>query len=133
MTLQVNARVNPSGVVTLYIGQEISKPSGNGGSTGLTPSFSQQVVQTQITMQDGDTVAIGGIIAENGQEQSSGIPGLSRIPILGAMFGSRSYSHSRSEFIIFMTPHVIYDTTDLLEASDELVGRVKKLRKYIKP
>jgi len=131
VTLQVNARVNPSGVVTLYIGQEISKPSG-GDSTSLTPSFSQQVVQTQITMQDGDTVAIGGIIAETGTETSSGIPFLSRIPVLGVAFGNRSTSHQRSEFIIFMTPHVIYDTIDLLEASDELVARVKKLKKYVK-
>jgi general secretion pathway protein D len=129
VTLQVNARINPSGVVTLYIGQEISKPS---GGASLTPSFSQQVVQTQIMMQDGDTIAIGGIIAENGTETSSGIPLLNRIPVLGAAFGSRTYSHARSEFIIFMTPHVIYDTIDLLEASDELVGRVKKLKKYMK-
>jgi general secretion pathway protein D len=85
-----------------------------------------------LTIQDGDTIAIGGIIAENASETSQGIPVLHRIPYLGMLFGSKSYSSSRSEFIIFMTPHVIYDTNDLLEASDELVGRVKKLRKYLK-
>ena len=84
-------------------------------------------------MQDGDTIAIGGIIAENGSETSSGIPLLHRIPFIGGAFGSKEYSHSRSEFIIFMTPHVIYDTNDLQEASDELIGRVKRLRKYMKP
>ena len=90
VTLQVNARVNPSGIVTLIINQEISKPQANGTGNSLTPSFDQQVVQTQITMQDGDTIAIGGIIAENGTNSSQGVPALHKIPFLGAAFGSKS-------------------------------------------
>jgi general secretion pathway protein D len=132
-TLQVNARVTPSGVVTLIINQEISAPAAsNPTGNALTPSFDQQVVQTQITMQDGDTIAIGGLIKETGSWASAGIPVLSKIPYLGAFFGSKTYSTQRTELIIFMTPHVIYDGTDLLEASDELAARVKKLRKYVK-
>jgi general secretion pathway protein D len=131
VTLQVNARVNPSGVVTLIINQEVSKPSGSSSSSIPTPSFDQQVVQTQITMQDGDTVAIGGIISENTNSGSAGIPGLNRIPYVGGIFGSKTYSHDRSELVIFMTPHVIYDINDLLEASQELKTRLRKLRKYI--
>ena len=132
-TLQVNARVSPSGVVTLIINQEISAPAAtNPTGNALTPSFDQQVVQTQITMQDGDTIAIGGLIKQTGTWASAGIPVLSKIPYLGALFGSKTYSTERTELIIFMTPHVIYDATDLLEASDELAARVKKLRKYVK-
>ena len=82
-------------------------------------------------MQDGDTIAIAGIISENTTSGSSGIPGLNRLPYVGGAFGSKTYSRDRSELIIFMTPHVIYDTNDLLEASQELKTRVKKLRKYI--
>jgi general secretion pathway protein D len=132
VTLQVNARVNPSGVVTLIINQEVSKPTITNTSSIQTPSFDQQVVQTQITMQDGDTIAIGGIISENVSSASSGVPGLNRIPYVGGVFGSKTYSRDRSELILFMTPHVIYDTNDLLEASQELKTRVKKLRKYVK-
>ena len=98
----------------------------------LTPSFSQQVVQTQITMQDGDTIAVGGLIGENTTSSVNGIPLLSRLPYIGGLFGTKTYSHERTELILFMTPHVIYDTTDLLEASDELIAKVKKLHKYIK-
>jgi general secretion pathway protein D len=135
ITLNVNARVNPSGVVTLIIDQENSQPSGGSSSSttqNLTPSFAQQVVQTQITMQDGDTVAVGGLIGENTTSSVNGIPLLSRLPYIGALFGTKTYSHERTELILFMTPHVIYDTTDLLEASDELIAKVKKLQKYIK-
>jgi general secretion pathway protein D len=131
VTLVVNARVNPSGVVTLIINQEVSKPTVTNTSNLATPSFDQQVVQTQITMQDGDTIAIGGVISEDNSYSTTGIPILNRLPGIGGLFGSRSYSHDRSELILFMTPHVIYDTADLLEASDELKARVRTLRKYL--
>ena len=133
ITLQVNARVTPAGVVTLIVNQEVSNPQPQTSSNAnpLTPSFSQQVVLTQITTQDGDTIAIGGVIGETTNIGTAGIPLLSRIPYVGGLFGSKTYTHERTELILFMTPHVIHDQTDLLEASDELKGRVKKLRKFL--
>ena len=130
VTLQVNARINPSGVVTLVINQEVSSPSANSGT--LTPSFDQQVVQTQVTVQDGDTIAIGGLISDTTTNGSNGIPYLSRLPGIGLLFGNKTTSHARSELIIFMTPHVILDESDLIEASNELRDRVKKLQRYVK-
>lgn len=132
VTLNVMANVNPSGIVTLIINQEVSAPQPPAASSAIpSPSFSKRSVQTQITMQDGDTIAIGGIINEDSTMSTAGVPLLHRIPILGAAFGARSYSKSRTELIVFMTPRVIYDNTDLLEASDELKERVRKVRKYI--
>src|SRR5579872_2452652 len=134
-TLNVMARVNPSGIVTLVINQQVSapEPPPAGASSAInSPSFSQRTVQTQITLQDGDTIAIGGIISESDSMSTAVIPLLHRLPIIGAAFGSRSYQHSRQELILFMTPHVIYDMNDLTEASDELKDRVKMLMRYVK-
>jgi len=117
-------------VVTLIINQEVSKQSGSGSTAIPTPSFDQQVIQTQVTMQDGDTIAIGGIISEDSSSTSQGIPGLNKIPKLGFLFGNQARSSSRTELVLFMTPHVIYDTTDLLEASEQVKSHLKKLRKY---
>ncbi|MGH7967493.1 MAG: hypothetical protein ACREIC_02075, partial [Limisphaerales bacterium] len=130
--------------VTLVVDQEVSAPGGGGGSSSaggssgasstpsLTPSFSQKVVQTQVLVHDGDTIAIGGLIGDTTTTGTSGIPFLSRIPYIGGLFGSHTYQHERTELILFMTPHVIRDQSDLLEASDELKSQVKKLQKYIK-
>ena len=52
--------------------------------------------------------------------------------ILGYLFGTKTYNKDHSELIIFMTPHVIYDETNLLEASDELKARVRSMRKLIR-
>jgi general secretion pathway protein D len=130
VTLSILARVNPSGIVTMVINQQVSDPvPPSTGSAIQSPSFSQKSVSTQVTVQDGDTVAIGGIIQETNGEASSGIPGLHRIPVVGALFGSKSYSKDRTELVIFLTPRVIYDTNQIMEASEELKNQMKKLQK----
>lgn len=133
VTLNVLARVNPSGIVTLVINQEVSAPQPPAASSAIqSPSFSRRSVQTQVTVNDGDTIAIGGIIQESDTHSSAGVPWLHRIPGLGALFGNRSTSKERTELIVFMTPRVIYDTTEITEASDELKMRVRELRKMVK-
>jgi general secretion pathway protein D len=89
-------------------------------------------VKTQITMQDGDTIAIAGIISEDSAWTSQGIPFLHRIPVIGSFFGSQSLSKSRQEIIVFITPRVIYDTNELADASDELKAKLRKLRNTVK-
>lgn len=131
VTMQVLARVNPSGIVTLVINQQVSSPIAPAAGAIQSPSFDQRTVTTQITLQDGDTIAIGGIIDETSGSSSSGIPLLNRIPWAGALFGNKSTSTSKTELIIFMTPHVIYNMDDLAEASDELASHVKDLQKLI--
>ena len=132
VTLQIMARVNPSGVVTMMVNQEVSAPIAPAATAAIqSPSFSKRSVQTQVTVQDGDTVAIGGIINESAGSSSGGIPGLHRLPILGAAFGNRSYNRERTELIIFLTPRVIFDTNDIQDATEELKSRLRKLSKYV--
>jgi general secretion pathway protein D len=132
--LNILARVTPSGIVTMVISQNISDPQATDPSlTNIqSPSFATKSISTQVTVQDGDTIAIGGQIQESTTSTLSGIPVLDRIPVIGAFFGSRSYSKERTELIMFLTPHVIYDSNQLLDASDELKGQIKALRKDIK-
>jgi general secretion pathway protein D len=136
ITLSITARVTPSGIVTMIINQNVSDPQAttpqSSGSSINSPSFATKSIQTQLTIQDGDTIAIGGMIQESTTSALSGIPLLDRIPGLGAVFGSRSYSKERTELIIFLTPHVIFDSNQLLDATDELKDQIKILRKDIK-
>lgn len=130
LQLQVLAHVTPAGVVTLMINQDVSSPIGGAGS--LTPSFQKRNVTTQVTVQDGDTIAIGGAIQESVTSSTTGLPGLSKIPVVGLLFGQKQYSKSRTELIVFLTPHVLYDTNSAAEASDELRNRMKSLQKIIR-
>lgn len=133
VTLNVLARVNPTGIVTLVINQEVSAPQPPAATAAIqSPSFSKRSVQTQVTVNDGDTIAIGGIIQESNTQSSQGVPVLHRIPLVGGLFGNRSTTKERTELIVFMTPRVIYDTTEIVEASEELKMRLRGLRKLVK-
>jgi general secretion pathway protein D len=132
VTLNVMARVNPSGIVTLTINQEVSAPIPPDPTAAIqSPSFSKRTVQTQVTLQDADTIAIGGIINESRTFSTSGIPVLHRVPVLGAAFGSRSYTNERTELVIFMTPRIIYDMNNMNEATEELKSRLRNVSRYL--
>jgi general secretion pathway protein D len=137
VALNILARVNASGIVTMVIDQSVSaptltQPATAGGQAIGSPSFTQREISTQITVQDGDTVAIGGIILENNSLSTSGVPLLDKIPYLGNLFQTTSISKDRTELIVFLTPRVIYDTNQISEATEELREKVKSLTKAIK-
>jgi general secretion pathway protein D len=85
-----------------------------------------------MTVQDGDTVAIGGMIQENHTESVGGVPLLDRIPVLGTLFGSKAVHTDRTELIIFLTPRVIYDTSTLQDATEEIKSNLKRVGKLMK-
>ena len=133
VTLTILARVNSSGIITMLVNQQVSSPIPPSSSSAIqSPSFSTRSFQTQMTVQDGDTVAIGGIIQDQVIDSTGGIPFLNRIPVLGAVFGGKSHSTTRDELIVFFTPHVIYDTAEVAEASEDLRSQLKHLRNMMK-
>lgn len=132
VTLSILAHVNSSGVVTMVINQQVSAPVATSSSTIQSPSFSNRSVSTQVTVQDGDTIAIGGAILETHTEGTGGIPVLSHIPVVGMLFGSKNTSTQRTELIIFLTPRVIYDTNQINDATDEIKANLKRVGKLMK-
>ena len=105
VTLSILARVTDSGIVTLVIDQEVSSAQAPSASAAIqSPSFQTRSISTQVTVQDGDTIAIGGIIQDTNASSSAGVPFLHRLPVIGAAFGAKSSSKGRTELVIFMTP-----------------------------
>ena len=133
VTLNIMARVNSSGIVTMQINQNVSSPQAASATSSIqSPSFSNRSFQTQVTVQDGDTVAIAGIIQENNLQASAGVPFLHRLPGIGALFGAKTISKDRTELVVFLTPRVIYDTNQMVDATDEIRSGMKKVQKLIK-
>ncbi len=130
--LSVTARVNATGIVTMVINQTVSAPVPTTTSNIDSPSIQQRSVQTQVTVDDGTTVAIGGIMQENNIYQTERLPLLGRIPILGAAFGSTSISRQKTELIILLTPHVIYDGNQMKDMTEDLKNRLRGLEKMMR-
>src|ERR1017187_2884436 len=132
VTLNILARVASSGVVTMVINQDVSAPQAPSTGGINSPSFSRRTFSTQLTVQDGDTVAIGGFIQDQSGSSTDGVPFLSRIPLIGGLFGAKASNKGRTELIVFITPKVLFDTNQVLEATEEIKSNLDHLNKMIK-
>jgi general secretion pathway protein D len=130
--LNITARVNAGGIVTMIINQEVSSPQAPAAGGIQSPSIQKRSVSTQVTVEDGSTIAIGGIMQENDLYSTARVPVLGRIPILGAAFGGTSITKTKTELIILLTPRVIYDENEIKDASEELKNRLRSVRKLMK-
>jgi general secretion pathway protein D len=130
--LSVTPRINPSGMVTMQIQQEVSSPQAPAGGGINSPSILKRSITTQATVKDGETIALGGIISENRIYSKSRVPLLGDIPGLGLLFGSTSYSISRTELIVLLTPHVMQTVDEIQQATEEFKSGLKGLRKMLR-
>jgi type II secretory pathway component GspD/PulD (secretin) len=71
------------------------------------PRSTTRSVQTQVTVSDGDTVILGGLIAENMIENTKYVPILSGLPVIGRLFRTTSIETEQRELLIFITPNVV--------------------------
>lgn len=106
--LDVRPRVNPGGRVYLDLDQVVSQP-GVQDAVGNYTILNRQLA-TSIAMRDGETVLLGGLIQQNDVNSDAGVPFLTRIPVLGRLFGTTDKNRARTELILLITPHVIPDT-----------------------
>ena len=101
MILRVLPRVNVNGNVVLDIEQEISNVSDTSTANTLTPTVSQRRVKSSISVASGQSVLLGGLIAERQNRNRQGIPVLSEIPVLGEAFSHNNRSLARTELMVF--------------------------------
>lgn len=127
--LHVTPRINASGWVTLKIQQEVSSPIAPMEGRGIqSPTISIRSVDTQVTVKDGESIALGGIISETRLLSKNRIPFLGNIPGLGLLFGNTSYSNTRTELIAIITPHVIQDLESAVDVTEELKSQLKNMK-----
>jgi general secretion pathway protein D len=136
--LKVKPQINDSGLITLELGQEVSSLGDNVVIADQAfASINKEEVTTNLVAQDGETIIIGGLIREDTNKSKNGIPFLSKIPILGNLFGNTSDNVSRNEIIVLLTPHVMRNlkeaekvTSDYLERYQGTSG--KEVGEFIK-
>lgn len=125
VVLRVTPRVNASGLVILEIEQEVSDVIETTSSTLNSPTIQQRRIKSSVAVQSGDTVALGGLIRTKNTETKSGIPLLSQIPILGALFGSTNNVVERTELLVLIRPRVVRNQKEARDVTEELRKRIK--------
>jgi general secretion pathway protein D len=130
--LSVTPRINAGGLVNMDISQEVSNAVANTISGIDSPTIQQRTAQSKVTIQSGETLILAGLINESQSKGSEGLPLLSRIPLLGGLFGTESWSDNRTELIILITPHVLHTTRQASEVTEEFRKRLTGLEELIK-
>ncbi len=126
--LTVTPRINPGGLVYIEISQEVSVPTGfdeNGNR-----DIKNRELKTELAVQSGDTIIMGGLITEDKSKVRSGAPVLNRIPVLGGLFGSRSRANKRVELILLLTPTVIENPEQAKQLTKEYASQFKGLKPF---
>jgi general secretion pathway protein D len=125
--LKVTPRVNSGGMVLLDIAQEVSDVTTTSTSNINSPTIEQRKFATSIAVQDGQTIALGGLIKDTRTKGRSGLPVLSAIPILGALAGTRTDSDVRTELLILLTPRVVRSAPDAEAITEDLRKKIQAL------
>ncbi len=122
--LKVTPQVNSGGLVLLDIAQEVSSVLGTTSSSISSPTIQQRKVATSVAVQDGETVALGGLISNQVTKGRSSIPGLGNIPILGHLFGDTTGGLMRTELVVLLTPRVVRTPVDARAVTEELREKI---------
>jgi len=105
--LKVTPRINNQMKITMMVDAQVEALLSAAEIDTQKPRSTKRSVKTQVTVDDGNTVIIGGLIAENALETKKFVPILSKIPILGKLFQSTSIEKEQRELLIFITPTIV--------------------------
>jgi len=124
--LLVTPTISTDGYVGLDITQEVN--SATGEVSFNAPVISTRTVHTRLVVRDSQTVVLGGLSDRERDENHSGVPVLSSIPLLGALFGSAQHTFTDSEFYLFLTPRVVRSDADAADMTSPLEERAHEAR-----
>lgn len=129
--LDIKPTVHATGYVDIEISQEISEAT-NATSGGInSPTISNRSVETVLTLRDGGSVLIGGLIRSTDGEGETGIPLLGKLPGVGRLFRGNNSSDSRTELMVMIIPYILNSPQEAEMMTDELQkARLKIIDEY---
>ncbi|MGA9220335.1 MAG: type II secretion system secretin GspD, partial [Pseudomonas graminis] len=117
--LDVVPRINPGGLVYMDIQQQVSDANDTATDANGNPRISTRSVSTQVAVQSGQTVLLGGLIKQDNADTVSAVPYLGSIPGLRWLFGNTVKSKKRTELVVLITPRVITSNSQARQVTDD--------------
>ena len=110
--LNVKPVIHSGDLVDLDVSQEVSTAQATTTGVSTSPTFNTRKVQTKLSLKNGSTVLLGGLMSSNKSDGNAGIPLLKDIPGLGQFFRTNTGRSDRTELIVLITPYIIEDDND---------------------
>lgn len=131
--LEVKPQVNEGDAIKLFIRQEVSSIAGPVSNNGSDLILNKREIQTTVTVDDGQIVALGGLLDDNERRTIEKIPLLGDIPGLGQLFRSRAKSREKTNLMVFIRPTILRNTEDARKLAERRYGYIRDQQLLLRP
>lgn len=118
VVLRVKPVIHAGGRIDLDVEQEVSSASATRTGVSASPTISTRRISTKLSLSDGATVLLGGLMQETKSASDTGVPGLKDLPLAGWLFRSTSEERVRTELVVLITPYIVADEFEAVAISD---------------
>ena len=130
LTLKVKPQISANGTVKLTIYQEVSAVDSSSSSSANGPTTNKRTIESNVLVDDGSVVVLGGLLQDNFTGNTDKIPGLGDLPFFGTLFKSNSRSRKKSNLMVFLRPVVVRDAASSdrlsMERYEQMLGGMKE-------
>ena len=130
--LTVTPRIGEQGTVALDVRQEVNEVGAAEPPPINSPRFTKREAETSVVLLSNQTLVLGGLIQTRRTNIRIGIPGLSRIPILGLLFGSKEEKIEKTELVLMITPRVVGTAVEAARITEEMRRTTPELEQSIR-
>lgn len=131
--LEVKPQVNEGDAIKLFIRQEVSSIAGPVTNNGSDLILNKREIQTTVTVDDGQIVALGGLLDDNERRTIEKIPLLGDIPALGQLFRSRAKSREKTNLMVFIRPTILRSADDARKLAERRYGYIRGQQLMLRP
>lgn len=121
--LKIDAVVHSGQRVDLKVAQEVSEASLTDTSDISSPSIFSRRLETSLSLSDGESMLLGGLISSSRSDAATRVPGLGDIPVLGRLFQNRRRDGTRTELLMLITPYVVEDAAQARAITEAIRNR----------
>lgn len=131
--LQVRPQINEGGAIKLALRQEVSSIAGPVSNDNSELILNKREIETTVTVDNGEIIALGGLLDDNERRTLERIPLLSDIPLLGELFKSRSKSRMKTNLMVFIRPTILRSAADARALAERRYGYVRERQLLQRP
>ncbi|MCI4589533.1 type II secretion system secretin GspD [Sphingobium sp. BYY-5] len=126
--LEVKPQINTGGAIKLFLKQEVSSVAGPVSNSSSDLIINKREIETTVTVDDGEILALGGLLDDNERKTIERIPLLSDIPGIGELFKSRSKSRTKTNLMVFIRPTILRSKEDAQRLTQQRYGYVRGMQ-----
>jgi len=133
LTLRVKPQISENGTVKMTIYQEVSSIDTTTSSNTNGPTTNKRSIESNVLVDDGSVVVMGGLLQDNYTGNADKVPGLGDVPILGNLFKNEKRVRSKTNLMVFLRPVVVRDADSLNSVSADRYDSLRTLQQQVQP